>query len=66
MPSGIFLQFSDVQVIEHIQVNLAHRWFLRLNIDEEPPDDSTISYFRGTRIDLHCFKRYSNVWLTNV
>ncbi|HEY3424292.1 MAG TPA: IS1182 family transposase [Negativicutes bacterium] len=52
-----FYNLSDVQVIEHIRVNLAYRWFLRLNIDEEPPDDSTISYFRGTRIGLELFKK---------
>ncbi|WP_094607478.1 IS1182 family transposase ISBbr1 [Sporomusa silvacetica DSM 10669] len=47
---------SDVQVIEHIRVNLAYRWFLGLNIDEELPDDSTISYFRVTRVGLDKFK----------
>ncbi|GAA3314524.1 hypothetical protein GCM10020331_007230 [Ectobacillus funiculus] len=36
---------SDVQVIEHIRVNLAYRWFLGLNLDGDLPDDSTISYF---------------------
>ncbi|GMA64867.1 hypothetical protein GCM10025859_53070 [Alicyclobacillus fastidiosus] len=38
---------SDVQVIEHIRVNLAYRWFLGFNIDDDLPDDSTISYVRG-------------------
>jgi transposase len=47
---------SDVQVIEHIRVNLAYRWFLGLNIDEELPDDSTISYFRVNRVGLEKFQ----------
>ena len=47
---------SDVQVIEQITVNLAYRWFLGLNIDDELPDDSTISYFRVNRVGLDKFK----------
>lgn len=47
---------SDVQVISHIQVNLAYRWFLDLNIDDELPDDSTISYFRVKRVGLEKFQ----------
>lgn len=47
---------SDVQVIGHIRVNLAYRWFLCLNIDEELPDDTTISYFRVNRVGLDKFK----------
>jgi transposase len=47
---------SDVQVINHIQVNLAYRWFLNLNIDDELPDDTTISYFRVKRVGLEKFQ----------
>lgn len=47
---------SDVQVIEHIRVNLAYRWFLGLNLDEDLPDDSTISYFRVNRVGLQKFQ----------
>jgi transposase len=47
---------SDVQVIGHIQVNLAYRWFLDLNIDDELPDDTTISYFRVKRVGLEKFQ----------
>ncbi|OXM82273.1 IS1182 family transposase [Paenibacillus rigui] len=47
---------SDVQVISHIQVNLAYRWFLDLNIDDELPDDTTISYFRVKRVGLEKFQ----------
>jgi transposase len=51
-----FYNLSDVQVISHIQVNLAYRWFLNLNIDDELPDDSTISYFRVKRVGLEKFQ----------
>ncbi|OMF06979.1 hypothetical protein BK127_30615 [Paenibacillus sp. FSL H7-0331] len=47
---------SDVQVIEHIRVNLAYRWFLGLNIDDDLPDDSTISYFRVNCVGLEKYK----------
>jgi transposase len=47
---------SDVQVIEHIRVNLAYRWFLGLSIEDELPDDSTISYFRVKRVGLEKFQ----------
>ncbi|WP_408008337.1 IS1182 family transposase [Pseudalkalibacillus sp. A8] len=46
---------SDPQVIEHIRVNLAYRWFLGLNLDDELPDDTTISYFRVNRVGLDKF-----------
>jgi transposase len=48
---------SDVQVIEQIRVNLAYRWFLGLNIDDQLPDDSTISYFRVKRVGLERFQK---------
>lgn len=48
---------SDVQVIEHIRVNLAYRWFLGLNIDDDLPDDTTISYFRVNRVGLDKFQQ---------
>ncbi|MED4297391.1 IS1182 family transposase, partial [Priestia megaterium] len=48
---------SDVQVIEHIRVNLAYRWFLGLNIDDGLPDDTTISYFRVNRVGLDKFQQ---------
>ena len=47
---------SDVQVIEHIRLNIAYRWFLDLNLDDELPDDSTISYFRVKRVGLEKFE----------
>lgn len=47
---------SDVQVVENIRLNLAYRWFLGLNIDEEVPDDTTISHFRVKRVGLEKFQ----------
>jgi transposase len=47
---------SDVKVIEEIRVNMAYRWFLGLNLDDELPDDSTISYFRVHRVGLGKFQ----------
>ncbi|MDQ0879190.1 IS1182 family transposase [Peribacillus sp. V2I11] len=47
---------SDVQVIEHIRLNIAYRWFLGLNLDDGLPDDSTISYFRVNRVGLEKFE----------
>ena len=51
---------SDVQVIEHIRVNLAYRWFLGFNIDDDLPDDSTVSYFRVHRVGLEKFQEVFN------
>lgn len=46
-----FLQFyynlSDRQVIDRARTDVAFRWFLRLNLDEELPDPSLLTYFRG-------------------
>jgi transposase len=36
---------SDRAVIENATVNLAYKYFLDLAVDEEVPDDTTISYF---------------------
>jgi transposase len=48
---------SDVQVVEHIPLNLAYKWFLGLNIEDiDIPDDTTISYFRVKRVGLKKFE----------
>ncbi|WP_175639464.1 IS1182 family transposase [Metabacillus schmidteae] len=48
---------SDVQVVEHIPLNLAYKWFLGLNVeDTDIPDDTTISYFRVKRVGLEKFE----------
>jgi transposase len=41
---------SDRGVIENARMNLAYKYFLGLAIDEEVPDDTTISYFRAQRL----------------
>jgi transposase len=50
----LFLQtlykLSDVRIIEEAQVNLAYKWFLGLNPEEELPDPSLLSKFRKHRV----------------
>ena len=42
---------SDREVIENAtHANLAYKYFLGLAVDEEVPDDTTISYFRAQRL----------------
>ena len=39
---------------------MAFRWFLGLNIDDEVPDDTTISYFRIKRMSEDNFESFFN------
>jgi transposase len=48
---------SDRQVIENARVNLAYKYFLGLAVDEEVPDDTTISYFRAIRLSEEKFRQ---------
>ena len=48
---------SDRQVIENARVNLAYKYFLGLAVDEETPDDTTISYFRAIRLGEEKFRQ---------
>ena len=41
---------SDRKVIENARVNLAYKFFLDLAVDEDVPDDTTLSYFRSKRL----------------
>lgn len=41
---------SDRQVIENARINLACKYFLGLAVDEDVPDDTTISFFRARRL----------------
>jgi transposase len=41
---------SDREVVANARLNLAYKYFLGLAVDEEAPDDSTISYFRAIRL----------------
>jgi transposase len=47
---------SDRGVIENARLNLAYRYFLGLAVDEEVPDDSTVSYFRAIRLGEEKFR----------
>lgn len=40
---------SERQLVKDIEVNVAYRWFLRLNLTDKVPDDSTISQNRRRR-----------------
>ena len=42
---------SERRIEQEIQVNMAYRWFLRLDIGERVPDHSTISQNRRRRFD---------------
>jgi transposase len=48
---------SDRGVIENACLNLAYKYFLGLAIDEEVPDDTTISYFRAQRLGEAKFRQ---------
>jgi transposase len=48
---------SDRQVIENARVNLGYKYFLGLAVDEEVPDDTTISYFRAIRLGEDKFRQ---------
>jgi transposase len=49
-------RLSDPDVITRSQTDVAFRWFLGLNLDDELPDDTTISYFRIHRMDEQGFE----------
>ncbi len=49
---------SERRIEQEIQVNMAYRWFLRLDLDERVPDHSTISQNRRRRFGgEHLFLR---------
>ena len=47
---GYIYGHSDRQMEENARVNLAYKYFLGLNVDEDPPDYSTICNFRNQRL----------------
>jgi len=55
-----FYNLSDVEVVQRIKTDVAFRWFLGLNIDDEVPDDSTISHFRTQRLKAGDFENIFN------
>lgn len=48
---------SDRQVVANARVNLAYKYFLGLAVDDEVPDDTTVSYFRAIRLGEEKFKQ---------
>jgi transposase len=48
---------SDRQVIENARINLAYKYFLGLAVDEDVPDDTTISSFRAQRLGEEKFRQ---------
>lgn len=44
---------SDPEVVKRIQTDVAFRWFLGLKLDDEVPDDITISHFQRKYIFLN-------------
>ncbi|MDD5511662.1 MAG: IS1182 family transposase, partial [Dehalococcoidales bacterium] len=48
---------SDRQVIENAAMNLGYKYFLRLAIDEDVPDATTVSYFRAIRLGEEKFRQ---------
>ncbi len=51
---------SDVEVVDRINTDVAFRWFLGLSIDDEVPDDTTVSYFRVKRLAEEDFEDFFN------
>ncbi len=47
---------SDRKVIENTKLNLAYKYFLGLAVDEDAPDDTTVSYFRAVRLGEEKFR----------
>jgi IS5 family transposase len=48
---------SDKSVIENARLNLGYKYFLGLVVDEEVPDDTTISFFRAQRLGEEKFRQ---------
>jgi len=51
-------RLSDREVVKRIKTDIAFRWFLRLNLDDDVPDDSTLSYFRAQRLGEGPFEEF--------
>lgn len=48
---------SERQLIETVNLNLAHRWYLGYDLDQSVPDHSSLSKIR-TRYGLEIFQRF--------
>lgn len=53
-------RLSDREVVMRTQTDVAFRWFLGLNLDDEVPDYTTISHFRSNRLGSEPFERFFN------
>lgn len=51
---------SDIKIVERVQTDIAFRWFLKLSLDDEVPDDTTISFFRCNRLGDKPFEEFFN------
>lgn len=51
---------SDPKVVKRIQTDIAFRWFLGLSLDDNVPDDTTISLFRSIRMREESFDEFFN------
>ncbi|MGI6586615.1 MAG: transposase [Lutisporaceae bacterium] len=51
---------SDPKVVKRIQTDIAFRWFLGLSLDDNVPDDTTISLFRISRMGEENFDEFFN------
>jgi transposase len=48
---------SDREVVANARINLAYKYFLGLAVDQELPDDTTISVFRTKRLGEEKFRQ---------
>ena len=59
----LLLQFlydiSDRRIMEEVRYNMAFKWFCGLDVDEEPPHPTTLTYFRS-RLGAERFARLHN------
>ena len=53
-------RLSDLSVVSRIRTDIAFRWFLSLSLDDEVPDDTTISHFRIHRLKEEHFEEFFN------
>jgi len=51
-------RLSDVEVVKRIQTDIVFRWFLNLGVDDQGPDDTTLSYFRVKRLTENHFEAF--------
>jgi transposase len=53
-------KLSDVEVNKRTQTDVAFRWFLKLSMSDNVPDDTTISHFRTKRFGTDSFEELFN------